>query len=159
MLVGVQFDISAEAIVNALRGFQGNAEYNPMRNNLTHGHPYSLLESHCDGPEAIEELAKTAKSLCKGERRLVFCSAGNRRDEFIIAMGRAAEGFFHKYILTDWHDLRGRQPGETPALLRQGLIEAGVVEQQISIISDQRSAVRDAAARLSMNDLLCQNLG
>jgi cyanophycin synthetase len=91
-----------------------------------------------------------------GARRIVgvIAAPGDRRDDVVINVGRiAGSGFDIIYIKED-EDLRGREPGETAALLKQGVIESGYPAETITVVLSEYDAVLAALGRAQPEDLI-----
>lgn len=96
----------------------------------------------------------TAKKL--GARRLigVIAAPGDRRDEFIVQLGKTAGAGFDKLYIKEDQDLRGRKSGETAALLKRGALEAGFSEKEIATILPEERAVARALGDAAPGDLI-----
>lgn len=149
--MGVEFKV----IRDALSAFQSNAETNPGRMNVFEHLPFKVLLTLADGVRALEELGRYIISLNhSGNKYLMFCSVGNRSNQFIKDMGKSVAGIFTHYICCDYDDLRGRPPYEAASLLSEGLIEQGVGGEKITIASSHQNALETALNKPSANDLL-----
>ena len=95
--------------------------------------------------------------LARGRRRVLLTSAGDRPDSFVIEAARAVAGHFDDYIMTDWHDLRGRAEGEIPSLLARALASEGVPTARIQTLP-LPEATKAAVLGLKEGDLLFSNL-
>jgi cyanophycin synthetase len=60
----------------------------------------------------------------------------------------------YDYVLVADFDPRHRSVGETPALVRKGLLEGGLAEEQIEIVLGLDKAVDRLFAQARMGDLL-----
>ncbi|MDI6741931.1 MAG: Mur ligase family protein [Smithella sp.] len=149
--MGVEFNV----IRKALSAFQSNEETNPGRMNFFEHLPFKVLITWADGPQALEELAHFVQGMNFSEKKyLMFCSAGNRPNQYIKDMGKSVAGIFTHYICSDHVDLRGRPPREAAGLLCEGLMENGVSRESITIASTHQDALEIALNKPSMNDLL-----
>jgi cyanophycin synthetase len=149
--MGVEFNI----IQYALNVFQSNAETNPGRMNFHEHLPFKVLITWADGPQALEELTHYIDGInISGDKYLMFCTMGNRPDQFIKDMGKSVAGFFTHYICSDHTDLRGRPPREAAGLLAEGLIENGISRERITIASSHLNALEAALNMPLVNDLL-----
>jgi cyanophycin synthetase len=102
---------------------------------------------------AIEGLMDLVANL-KGNHRVgVITVPGDRRDEDIRRAGELAAGFDHVIIKED-SDLRGREPGEIAALLKEGLVKGGLSEKSIEIINDGGQAIDAGLRRLEKDDII-----
>lgn len=126
---------SQARIRDGLSDFTSDIDQNPARHNWIEGLPFELVMNEVDGPKALEDIADTfAAEPVDGTDRIVLVAAGNRPDEWIREIGRAAGRRFDVYHCAEAPAyLRGRQPGAVPALLAAGLRDAGVPEDAIQI--------------------------
>ncbi|HWW30587.1 MAG TPA: hypothetical protein VNY80_11260, partial [Steroidobacteraceae bacterium] len=89
-----------------------------------------------------------------GRRIVVLAGPGDRRDEDLVAIAKAAAGRFDHYICRRDDSLRDRAPDEVPRIQAQALRAAGVPDSAISIVPDEQEAI-DAALRMGeAGDLL-----
>jgi cyanophycin synthetase len=91
-------------------------------------------------------------SLDANHRIGVIAAPGDRRDEDIRQLGRLSASLDHVIIKED-EDLRGRAPGEVAALVREGLVEAGMNESEIEIAENELAAVDRIVQRLDDRDI------
>ncbi len=124
--------VAVENIRQGLRTFSNDFFQAPGRLNFYNEHPFRVLLDYAHNAHGMEALARTVRELAVHGRRIgVIASPGDRRDEDILALARAAAPAFDLILLREDDDLRGRRPGETAALLRQGLLAAGVCAERI----------------------------
>jgi cyanophycin synthetase len=90
-----------------------------------------------------------------GRRIGVIAAPGDRRDEDIVALARAAAPAFDLILLREDDDLRGRQPGESASILRQGLLDSGFCPERIvNGYFQEDEAVRRALGMARAGDLV-----
>jgi cyanophycin synthetase len=100
-------------------------------------------------------LVKLAERLDVVGRRLVVLSApGDRRDVDIYDIGRIAAGKFDLYVCRRDDHRRGRGHDEVPLMLRQGLLERGVPDEQIVVIPSEQEATDYVLRAAEPGDLL-----
>jgi cyanophycin synthetase len=90
----------------------------------------------------------------RGRRIVVVAGPGDRRDEDIRDIARAVAGRFDHYICRRDDGLRGRASDEVPNMIAAVLREAGVREEQITIIPDEQEAIAHALRMGQFGDLL-----
>jgi cyanophycin synthetase len=76
-----------------------------------------------------------------------MATAGDRRDDDIIELGRTAARFFDTLILREDANNRGRSRGDTAALIERGVREAMANDartETIEIVLDELEATRRA---------------
>jgi cyanophycin synthetase len=147
--------IKLDPIRAGLRTFDSTFFQAPGRMNVYDEHPFKVLFDYGHNAHAVSMMADLAGRLdVTGRRIVVLAGPGDRRDEDLVAIARAAAGRFDHYICRRDDGLRGRQPDEVPRLQAQVLRAAGVPEDAISIIPDEQEAL-DAALRMGRpGDLL-----
>ena len=124
--------VGVENIRQGLRTFSNDFFQAPGRLNFYNEHPFRVLLDYAHNAHGMEAVARTVRELAVHGRRIgVIASPGDRRDEDILALARAAAPAFDLVLLREDDDLRDRQPGEVAGVLRQGLIEAGLPAERI----------------------------
>jgi cyanophycin synthetase len=150
---------TTDAIARGLATFTSSAEQNPARFNVIDQHPFRVILDKADGAEAVRGLADVARGLpVTGCKLLLLTARGNRPDDYIRDMGRAAAGPFDRYVCSSNRDLRGRAPHEVPTLLTEGLLQAGVDGQAISRIENEDDAVVAILSMARAGDLVLLSL-
>ena len=164
----IDFNISnALAAIGALHGlnlpmeqirigimtFYPSINQNPGRMNLFDFQQYKVLLDYGHNPESALALAKLLPRLSPG-RKIGLChGTGSRTDEQLIEFGRALALVYDYVILTDF-DPRHRPGGETQRIVREGLIQGGLQENQIEIVPEPDKAVDYIFSKAQPGDLL-----
>ncbi|MBX9929238.1 MAG: hypothetical protein K2X99_10025 [Gemmatimonadaceae bacterium] len=106
----------------------------------------TVLMDYAHNPDGLEGLLAVAQHDRVERLALALGQAGNREDDAILALGAvAARAKPELVVLKDPASfLRGRTPGEVPALLARGLVAGGVAPERIRTILDETDAVRAA---------------
>jgi len=152
-------DIDAETIADALSQFYADARANPGRLNIIESGGFTVVLDYGHNVPALEASVQAVRNLValdeRQPRRLigVIASPGDRQDDRIVALGRAAAGAFNLVFLKEDHDLRGREPGKTAGLLVQGALEVAPAEA-VKVVLDEGEAIREALKTCTRNDLL-----
>jgi cyanophycin synthetase len=137
-----------DAIRQGLRTFDATFFQAPGRMNVFNEHPFKVLFDYGHNAHAVGVIAELAQRLdVQGRRIVVLAGPGDRRDEDLIAIARAAAGRFDHYICRRDDGLRDRAPEEVPRIQAAALREAGVAAGAISIIPDEQEAI-DAALNM-----------
>ncbi len=90
-------------------------------------------------------------------RVAVIATAGDRRDEDMRELGRVAARYFDEIVVREDRNTRGRERGETAALVAEGVREAqttGARAGSVEIIPDEMEAVRRTLDRSRPGDLV-----
>ncbi|HSQ61482.1 MAG TPA: cyanophycin synthetase [Acidobacteriota bacterium] len=147
--------VKMEDIRQGLRTFDTTFDQVPGRMNVYDRHPFKVIMDYGHNPAAVRLMCELANRMeVRGRRVCVLSAPGDRRDEDIADIGRAAAGYFDHYICRRDDGLRGRASDEVPRMLRSALLEAGVSAQAIDVVPDEQEAI-DAALRLGRHgDLL-----
>jgi cyanophycin synthetase len=125
--------ISLENIRQGLRTFTTDFFQTPGRMNFYNEHPFRVVLDYAHNAHGMQAMARTVRELNVTGRRIgVLAAPGDRRDEDILELARAAAPAFDFIILREDDNRRGRRAGESGALVRQGLVAAGFPEDRIS---------------------------
>jgi len=125
--------ISLENIRQGLRTFTTDFFQTPGRMNFYNEHPFRVVLDYAHNAHGMQAMARTVRELNVTGRRIgVLAAPGDRRDEDILELARAAAPAFDFIILREDDNRRGRRAGESGALVRQGLVSAGFPEDRIS---------------------------
>jgi cyanophycin synthetase len=87
----------------------------------------------------------------------MIATPGDRRDADIVELGRAAAPHFDHVVIPSLISLRGREPGEMPALVMAGIEEAvheGDKPPTTEVAGDEPEAVRAALSAAVPGDLV-----
>jgi cyanophycin synthetase len=115
---------------------------------------FQVCVDYAHNPAGCQALVSTLQRLSPQRLIGVIAAPGDRRDDVIMSLGReAGHGFDVIYIKED-QDLRGRQPGETAALLMRGVLESGFDPERVTTVLDERVAVETALSQAESGDLI-----
>jgi cyanophycin synthetase len=145
---GVRYD----TIQSGLLSFFPSPSMTPGRLNLLRVGNSRILVDYAHNPAAVEGLMDLAQQLAAQRRIGVIGAPGDRRDEDIRGLGRMS-GVLDRVIVKEDEDLRGRAPGETSALIAEGLAEAGMDAERIQFVPRESDALDRLMADLEEGDL------
>ncbi|MHA2250974.1 MAG: cyanophycin synthetase [Candidatus Kariarchaeaceae archaeon] len=154
--------VSIEDIRNGLSTFSMNFATNPGRMNLERLKGARIFIDYGHNPTAFEAQLQIVNGLFadqgkQGRKAIVFGMPGDRPDSSIISAAKVlARGYDRYFIKEDW-DLRGRETGEVPKLLKNALIEKGVSPDIIHVYSYAKTeldAVSDMYQWLEYSDIV-----
>ncbi len=148
----------AEAMAAGLAavGSHGAAEGNPGRGHLLEIDGFRVLLDYAHNPHGLAAVADFAAALPAARRLVVLGQAGDRDDEALRDLARAAWSFRpDRVILKELPSmLRGRLPGEVPAVLERELLRLGAHREALSHAATEVEAVRQALDWARRGDLL-----
>ena len=147
--------VKIENIRQGLRTFDTTFSQAPGRLNVHDELPFKVILDYGHNPAAVRAMAALALRLdIKGKRTCVIAAPGDRRDEDIREIARAAAGAFNNFILREDDGLRGRAPGEVPRLIADELRLQGVERERITGPLSEPQSVDTSLAACSPGDLL-----
>ncbi|MCP4093378.1 MAG: Mur ligase [Planctomycetes bacterium] len=148
--------LDQQSILAGLRNFRSDSKDNPGRLNLFDIKGFKVLVDFAHNPHGLDALMAMAKAM-KPKRLLVTVGhAGDRQDDAIreVALTAWNHGVDRVLIKEQEKDLRGRELGAIPQIMKQALLEAGAPEEAIDIAADEMEAAKQALAWAQPGDLL-----
>lgn len=145
-------------IRQGLRTFTTSYFMAPGRLNVFELDGYRVIVDYAHNPPAVQALGEFVDSLTRpspggsralvtGRRIGVIATAGDRRDEDIVELGRTAARHFDAMVIREDANNRGRPRGQTADLIEQGAREAmaeGARAAELTTILDELEATRHA---------------
>jgi cyanophycin synthetase len=146
--------VKIENIRQGLRTFDTSYFQVPGRTNVFDEHPFKVLFDYGHNAPAVKAMVDLAQRLeCHGKRICVLAAPGDRRDEDIRNIARAAAGF-DRFIVRRDDNPRGRGPDEVPKMLEAELRAMGVPAEHITVIVDEQQAIDGALRMARAGDLV-----
>lgn len=148
--------VPVEAMAAGLRRFRSDPEDNPGRGNLIERDGLRMLVDYAHNPHGLAAVLNVAAALPAARRLLLLGQAGDRDDEALRDLARAAWSFRpDRIVIKELPEmLRGRQPGEVPAILEDELLKLGAPPESLSRAESELQGVRQALAWAQPGDLL-----
>jgi cyanophycin synthetase len=138
--------------LSSLKSFD-NAAHNPGRNNLYRvGYGYALID-YGHNPGAFEAICKMAANWKGFSVTGIIGVPGDRADEVIKNAARIAARGFHRIVIKEDIDLRGRQKGEVARLLCE-TVNRESPDRRCTIVLDEVQAFADALSELRENEIV-----
>jgi cyanophycin synthetase len=132
--------VRVKVMRRALRTFAADATMMPGRFNLFEGPGYTLLVDFAHNPAAMRVLSDAVREYMsrRSYERVVgsVAAPGDRRDLEIRDVARIAAETFDVLIVHDDDDLRGRAPGEVPAMMAEAAREVLSHDNVIQVIGE-----------------------
>jgi cyanophycin synthetase len=154
-------------IRQGLRTFTTSYFMAPGRLNMFELDGYRVVVDYAHNPPAMEALGQFVERLAEptpggarasvtGRRIGVIATAGDRRDEDIVELGRVAARYFDEIIIREDANNRGRPRGDTAALIARGIASAGDERRagEVSTVLDELDATRAALDMADEGDVV-----
>ena len=149
------FGYGVDAIRAGMERFRMDFDNTPGRLNFYDAYPFDVLMDAMKNPAGAAALGRFVERIeTRGRKYLMLQARGDRDDGFIKAMGTAIAGQFDHYICQTHSVYPGEPKDRAPKLVKAGLLEAGVEEEQITVKTDLAEAVDTLLRMGSEGDLL-----
>ncbi len=148
----------ASAITGTLTTFGKSHSDNPGRLNRWEFAGMNVLVDYAHNPDGLARLLEVSRSLVRGagKVRLLLGQAGNRDDVAIAELAATAAAAHPDAILIKELPtmLRGREPGEVPRLLQEGLLRSGFAAERIAVELDEVAAAHRLLDEAAAGDVI-----
>jgi cyanophycin synthetase len=146
--------LGMEEIRAGLATFLPSGATTPGRMNVLRTARGRVVVDYAHNPAAVRALADFARR--SGARRCIglVTMPGDRRDEDLRELGRAAAGFDHVIAKEHPKYLRGRPAGGVAQLIGDGLTEAGVPPERWETVLSEPEAVGRALQMMEDGDIV-----
>jgi UDP-N-acetylmuramyl tripeptide synthase len=143
-LTGIAMGLPLSSVIGTVRRFGASPADNPGRLERRRHQGALVLVDYAHNPDGLEQLLTAARALKPSRLSLLLGQAGNRDDAAIAELARTAARFApDRVVIKELPQmLRGRAPGEVPALIERALLEAGVNPDRIYCEPDEEAAAR-----------------
>jgi len=145
--------VAKEVIKQGLASFQP-AEHNPGRQSMTTVAGRTVMIDYAHNVAGLQQLCSFARQLCRGRLLGVVAAPGDRRSATVFRVGQVAGQGFDQLFIKEDRDRRGRAPGETAEILRQGAVASGLSASAVSVHLEEEAALRAACVAASPDDLI-----
>jgi cyanophycin synthetase len=157
-LAAAALGIPAATIAAVLALFGTQLSDNPGRMMRFEKAGVQVLIDYAHNPDGLRGFLQVAEHLRGGRGRLglLLGHAGNRTDADIRELAQAASAFHPDLIVIKENEsqLRGRAPGEVPAILRAELARLGVTDAALALAASEVAAARLALQWAVPGDVL-----
>lgn len=142
-------------IRHGLRSFNTTFFQAPGRMNVYDQHPFRVILDYAHNKDGVQYMSELAGKLDVGGKRVcVLAGPGDRRDEDIRDIARAAAPYFDLFICKADDNRRGRGDDEVPRMMEEVLLELGKTPEQILVIPDEQEAIDKALSLGESDDLV-----
>lgn len=156
-LAALALGISTTTLTTVLARFGADPADNPGRLMRYDYRGAQVLIDYAHNPDGLRGLMNVATRLRRtGRVALLLGQAGNRSNADIEELAATAARFRPDFIVVKETEsyLRGRAPGEVPAILRAGLLRAGMLETSLEVHLSELGAVKRALGWARPGDVL-----
>lgn len=143
------------AIRDTLATFRSNAKDNPGRANEFSVNGARVFVDFAHNAHSIAAVTSALAALPAKRRFVLLMHAGDRSDDEIRALVEGAFAFRpdHVVIAENLKNLRGRQPGVIPALMRATAISLGCAADRVVLCETPADGARQVISQLQPGDL------
>jgi UDP-N-acetylmuramyl tripeptide synthase len=148
--------LPVDAVRHGLSSFESNPQENPGRLNLFRLGRVTAIVDFAHNPHGVAALLETASAMPARRRLVSTGQAGDRDDDSIRELAATiARARPDRVIVKELEEyLRGRAPGEVPALIIDQLQKDGLSPEAIGRADSEMDAIRQALAWARNGDLL-----
>lgn len=129
------YGVTRENVAAALLTFR-NDEHNPGRANLYQVGAGHVIVDYGHNPDAFEAISRMAAQWHGRRVTCILGVPGDRDDRLIEDAGRIAARGFHRIIIKEDRDLRGRRRGEVAGLLCRAVNEASPDRECLTVLDE-----------------------
>lgn len=155
-LLGQALGLSDEAIRQGLQDFRGDEHDNPGRGNWFQRADVQIVVDFAHNEHGMRALANTVLALGQQRVILMMGQAGDRSDDAIRELTRAALGMRPDFLLIN--ELpgyeRGRDITEPPAAIRAEALACGMKPEQLQMMPNPLESARQALSMARDGDVL-----
>ena len=156
-LAALGLGIPAATVATVLARFGADPTDNPGRLMRYEYRGAQVLIDYAHNPDGLRGLMDVATRLRRSGRiALLLGQAGNRSNADIEELAATAARFRPDFVVVKETEayMRGRAPGEVPAILRAALLRAGLLETAIEVHLSELGAVNRALAWARPGDVV-----
>ena len=156
-LAALALGISTATLTIVLARFGADPTDNPGRLMRYDYRGAQVLIDYAHNPDGLRGLMNVATRLRRtGRVALLLGQAGNRSNADIEELATTAARFRPDFVIVKETEsyMRGRAPGEVPAILRGGLLRAGLLETSLEVQLSELGAVKRVLAWARPGDVL-----
>lgn len=145
--------VRIEDIKFGLNSFVPSVAQTPGRLNMIDVGDFTVLIDFAHNPAGMEALSKFVEKLPNKVKTGVIGGTGDRRDEDIFNLGKAAARMLTNIIIREDESLRGRDKGVIPKIVTEG-VRSEKPDINVKIIEDEVKAINYALTNAGKDELL-----
>lgn len=135
------------SIISSLKELKCDLYFNPGRQNILDLEKFKIILDYGHNAEAYNEVLSIAKSFKPSRVTAIIAAAGDRMDKYIKELGTITANYADYIIIREQEELRGRKQGESASLIKEGVLEAGFNEVNLTTIYKEQEAIIYAMER------------
>ncbi|MDF2523588.1 MAG: MurE3 [Clostridiales bacterium] len=147
-------EVPFETIRCALSDFKTTQEGNPGRFNMYELKTFKVVLDFGHNYDGCKVTLEGIKNLNPLRLIGIVGLPGNRRDIDMYKIGKLAGSYLDRMIIREDIKLRGRQPYEAGSLIRSGALAAGMSEDNVEIIPDERKGLLKLLSEARDGDII-----
>ena len=152
--------VGVETIQTAMNSFASSDESTPGRLNVFDDLPFRIIMDFAHNPDGMSRVCEFIdQQEVLGRKLVAFAGSVDRTDETIRRMGKSMARHFDFYFCKEYLRADGTQPRTVAHILQQGLIEAGVADNQIALTTHGQDVIFEIFDACQPGDLLLMLLG
>ena len=153
---GLAFGLSVEILQKALSGFVPSFADSPARLNIRDVDGVRIVMDYAHNMDGVVRVGTVlSKMPVAGQRIARLITWGRRRDDFFSKLAASAAPYFDRFVVTEaFREKNPRPVGEAAAMIKDGLVAAGVAPEAVTVEPDEAKAVDAALALVQPGDLL-----
>ena len=151
-LVGLGVDYCT--IAKGLRSFKGDEENNPGRFNVFEVNGGKVVLDYGHNIEGYKAVIRGLKRLPHNRLIGVIGVPGDRMDSNVVEVGRISGNFFDYIVVKEDKEKRGRMTGEIAEILKKGIDESSISNENVTTILDEVSALKAALDMMNPGDIV-----
>ncbi len=145
--------IDRRTILDRAKCFASDMSKVPGRMNVIDVRGATVIVDYGHNVDALRTMVETLDVFPHQRRLALYTMAGDRRDDDIQRVGEILGDSFDRVVIYETVTARGRKPGETANILRQGL-DRGDRVSMIEEIGDSRTALEHSLDLVKAGDIL-----
>ncbi|MFA9397275.1 MAG: Mur ligase family protein [Clostridiaceae bacterium] len=128
-------------IVKAIENINCDLYINPGRQNIVDLGKFKIVLDYGHNSEAFIEVFNLIKGVKPSKTTSIIAAPGDRMDKYITELGKISGDNSDFIIIREQADLRGRKPGETANLLKNGVKESDFNMENLEVIFKEEEAI------------------
>jgi len=149
-----------EKIAAAMSSFTTAYDSTPGRMNIFDELPFRIVMDFAHNPDGMLKLSDFIDQQdVTGRKMIAFSGSADRKDSTLKNMTKSLAGHFDFYFCKEFVSQKVIKPRNVAHILQQGLIEAGVAENQTMVTTNGKDVIFEIFDACKAGDLLVMLMG